>query len=426
MERLIEPTMVWDGTAFRRGLRVGIDAQGRITAVGADLPGDPERLSGALLPGFVNAHSHAFQFGLRGVAETFPEDPSTFWGWREAMYELVDTLDADRCRALSAASFREMISHGFTSVGEFHYVRHAGSGDDHRHSLDHAVLDAATETGIRLRLLVACYLTGDLATPLGGAQARFDAESVDHYLRRLDDLVATIDDPRHTVGVVAHSVRAVAIEDIVRLHQASVERHLPFHIHLEEAPKEIETCRAVHGTTPMRLLLDHGVVSDNVVAVHCTHTEPEDMRDYVAAGGRVCLCPVTEANLGDGIADLPVMVEAGASLSVGTDLNSRTDPLEELRWLEYVQRLARQRRGVVRGVDGDVGRALLEIGTVGGADALDLQVGRIEPGHWADCLLCDLDHPSIAGADDEQLASALVFSGQRDALKQVMIGGETR
>jgi len=426
MQRLLEPTLAWHDGAFRRGLRIAVDTDGRIDAVGADLPGDAERFEGALLPGFVNAHSHAFQYGLRGVAETFPEDPSTFWGWREAMYDLVAELGVDRCRSLSAAAFREMLEHGFTTVGEFHYVRHGGPDESDRHALDRAVLEAATETGIRMRLLVACYLTGDLDAPLSGAQSRFDAGSVDAYLARLDDLIESTDDPRHTFGVVAHSVRAVAIEDIVRLHRAAEERGLPFHIHLEEAPKEIETCRRVHGMTPMRLLLDHGVVSPNVVAVHCTHTEPDDMRAYVAAGGQVCLCPITEANLGDGIADLPVMCEAGASLSVGTDLNSRTDPFEELRWLEYAQRLARQRRGVVRGADGDVGRALLEIGTEGGATALDLPVGRIEPGHWADLVLVDDTHPSIAGAGDEALAAALVFAGRSESIRRVLVGGIDR
>ncbi|MCH2144809.1 MAG: formimidoylglutamate deiminase [Phycisphaerales bacterium] len=426
MERLLEPTLTWHDGAFQRDLRVAVDASGRIAAVGRDLPGDPERLEGALLPGFVNAHSHAFQFGLRGVAETFPKDPSTFWGWREAMYELVDTLDVDRCRELSTAAFREMLGQGFTSVGEFHYVRHAGSGPGDRHALDRAVLDAATEVGIRLRLLPACYLTGDIGAPLAGAQSRFDAGSVDDYLHRLDALAEEIDDPRHVLGIVAHSVRAVAIEDIVRLHRASLERGLPFHIHLEEAPREIETCRAVHGTTPMRLLLDHGVVSDNVVAVHCTHTEPDDMRDYAAAGGQVCLCPVTEANLGDGIADLPVMCEAGASLSVGTDLNSRTDPFEELRWLEYVQRLAREGRGVLRGESGDVGTTLLEIGTRGGAHALGLDAGRIETGCWADLILVDHRHPSLAGARDDQLAAALVLAGRGELVTRVLVGGVDR
>lgn len=423
MERLLEPTLVWHDGAFRRGLRVSVDGAGRIAAVGPDLPGDAERMAGALLPGLVNAHSHAFQFGLRGVAERFPSDPSTFWGWREAMYGLVEGLGVDRCRALSLAAFTEMLEHGFTSVGEFHYVRHAGPDAADRHALDRAVLEAAAAAGIRIRLLLACYLTGDLEAPLAGAQTRFDAGSVEAYLDRLDELADSIDDPRQSVGVVAHSVRAVAIDDIVRLHRAAEERALPFHIHLEEAPLEIETCRRVHGRTPMRLLLDHGVVSERVVAVHCTHTEPQDMRDFVAAGGQVCLCPVTEANLGDGIADLPVMREAGASLSIGTDLNSRTDPFEELRWLEYVQRVARGRRGIVRGTDGDVGRGLLEIGTVGGARALDLPVGRIAPGHWADLVLIDVDHPSIAEVGDDDLASALVLAARTGAVRRVMVGG---
>jgi formimidoylglutamate deiminase len=423
MPRLLEPTLLWDGTACRRGWRVAIDDDGVIIAVGEDLLGDAEQLHGALLPGFVNAHSHAFQFGLRGVAERFPAQSSTFWGWREAMYELVDSLDGDRCFELSRAAFTEMVAHGFTSVGEFHYVRHGTHGD---FEFDEALIQAAEASGIRFVLLVACYLTGDTGKPLDGAQQRFDGGSVDAYLERLDVLAERLASPRHSLGIVAHSVRAVAIEDIVRLHQASLDRDLPFHIHLEEDPKEIESCRAVHGVTPMRLLLDNGVVSGNVVAVHCTHTDPHDMQDFVEAGGQVCLCPVTEANLGDGIADITTMRTAGASLSIGTDLNSRTDPLEELRWLEYVQRLHLERRGALVDDAGETGAALLQIGTAGGAKALGLPAGRIESGAFADFVLVDHEHPSIIAASEGDFVPALVFSGSRDAMKQVMIGGVDR
>ena len=420
MARLLQPTLLWNGSTFLRDHSVLIGDDGRILEVGEGIEGPVEPLGGALIPGLVNAHSHAFQFGLRGRAEAFPRDASSFWGWREAMYELVGALDSDRCYELSHAAFTEMLAHGVTSVGEFHYVRHDESGD---HRLDEAVLLAAEDAGIRLVKLVACYLTGDLDAPLSGAQARFDAGSVDDYLRRLDAVGDRLDAATQTLGVVAHSVRAVSIDDIVRLHEASIERGLPFHIHLEEAPLEIETCQRVHGCTPMRLLLDRGVVSRNVVAVHCTHSTPDDLRDFAEAGGQVCLCPVTEANLGDGIADLPTMLEAGIPLSVGTDLNSRTDLFEELRWLEYVQRLARQQRGVLRGNDGDTSRALLEIGTEGGARALGLDAGRIEVGAFGDLVLVDHEHPSLAMAEDHALAAALVLAARTECIKQVFVGG---
>ena len=420
MARLLQPTLLWNGSTFLRDQMVLVGDDGRIAEVGTGIEGPVEPLSGALIPGLVNAHSHAFQFGLRGRAEAFPGEASSFWGWREAMYELVGTLDSDRCYELSHAAFTEMLAHGVTGVGEFHYVRHDEVGD---HRLDEAVLLAAEDAGIRLVKLVACYLTGDLDAPLAPAQSRFDSGSVDDYLRRLDAAGELLDPATQTLGIVAHSVRAVAIDDIVRLHQASVERGLPFHIHLEEAPQEIETCQRVHGSTPMRLLLDREVVTSNVVAVHCTHSTPKDLRDFAEAGGQVCLCPVTEANLGDGIADLPTMVEAGIPLSVGTDLNSRTDLLEELRWLEYVQRLARQQRGVLRGTDGNSGRALLEIGTAGGARALGLDAGRIEVGAHGDLVLIDHTHPSLAGADDDALAAALVYAARTDVVTQVFVGG---
>lgn len=423
MPRLLEPTLLWDGDRFQRGRRLRVGDDGRIAAVGSpeELPGDPERLAGALVPGLVDAHSHAFQFALRGRAERFGRVRGSFWSWRDAMYDLVESLDADRCHELSLASFSEMVAHGVTAVGEFHYVRHDDAGD---HRLDDAVVLAAEDAGIRLVKLVTCYQTSDIGRPLVGAQHRFDTVSVDDYLRRLDAVQARLDGPLQSVGVVAHSVRAVAIEDIVRLHRASLERGLPFHIHVEEVLGEIESCQAAHGCTPMRLLLDHGVVAPNVVAVHCTHSRPEDLRDYAAAGGRVCLCPVTEGNLGDGIADLPTMRECGIPLSVGTDLNSRTDLLEELRWLEYVQRVARRKRGVIVDPDGDTGPELLRIGTEGGAGALGLEAGRLEVGAHADLVLVDHTHPSLAGVEDEALAAALVFSAAAGVVDRVIIGGE--
>ena len=422
MPRLLEPTLLWNGTQFQRDQRVLISDDGRIAAVGAasELVGDPEPMTGAMIPGLINGHSHAFQFALRGRAERFGLVRGSFWSWRDAMYDLVDSLDADRCHELSRASFSEMIDHGVTSVGEFHYVRH---DDEQDHLLDDAVLMAAEDAGIRMVKLVTCYQTGDIGKPLEGAQARFDTVSVDDYLHRLDAIQSRLNNPLHSVGIVAHSVRAVAIEDIVRLHRVSVERNLPFHIHVEEVVEEIESCQAAHGCTPMRLLLDHGVVTPNVVAIHCTHSQPEDLRDYVAAGGQACLCPITEGNLGDGIADLPVLRECGASLSVGTDLNSRTDLLEELRWLEYVQRVARRKRGVVVDADGDTGRELLRIGTEGGARALGLDAGRIEAGALADLVLFDHTHDSLAAAAEDELAAALIFGASGSVISRVIIGG---
>ena len=414
--------MLWDGTRFQRDRRLLLDDDGRIAAVGSisELEGDPERMHGAMMPGLINGHSHAFQFALRGRAERFGLVQGSFWSWRDAMYDLVDSLDADRCHELSLASFNEMIDHGVTSVGEFHYVRHDDAQD---HRLDDAVVVAAEDAGIRMVKLVTCYQTGDIGRPLEGAQARFDTVSVDEYLRRLDTIQSRLDGPLQTVGMVAHSVRAVSIEDIVRLHRVSVERGLPFHIHVEEVLEEIESCQAAHGCTPMRLLLDRGVVTPNVVAIHCTHSQPEDMRDYVAAGGQVCLCPITEGNLGDGIADIPVMRECGASLAVGTDLNSRTDLLEELRWLEYVQRVARQKRGVIVDADGDTGRELLRIGTEGGARALGLDAGRIEAGALADLVLFDHEHDSLAAAAEDELAAALIFGASGSVISRVIVDG---
>ena len=209
--------MLWDGTRFQRDRRLLIDDDGRIAAVGsvAELEGDPERMHGAMMPGLVNGHSHAFQFALRGRAERFGLVQGSFWSWRDAMYDLVDSLDADRCHELSLASFNEMIAHGVTTVGEFHYVRHDDAQD---HRLDDAVMVAAEDAGIRMVKLVTCYQTGDIGKPLEGAQARFDTVSVDAKTYQTNMIV--LDD----APIIGQTIEEAGLRHLPGLYLSGIER----------------------------------------------------------------------------------------------------------------------------------------------------------------------------------------------------------
>lgn len=422
---VLEADWTWTGTQFERGIRIGVGADGRITEVGA-LPAPPTgRLTDrALLPGFVNAHSHAFQRGLRGVGERFPKGKGSFWSWREAMYDLVARLDAATFGSLTAQAFREMLGAGITGVGEFHYLHHSPAAADW--AFDRMVLNAAAEAGIRITLLLAYYRTGGIDRPLESGQRRFATASVAEYFEHLDALREEIDPNTQQLGVVAHSIRAAEPDEIAALYGGARERGLSFHMHVEEQRREIEECQAAYGCTPMAAILDATGSADGFTAVHCTHTSPGDMERFLDRGGRVCVCPLTEANLGDGLATLSTEHVERARLALGTDSNARIDFLEEARWLEYGQRVRSEERGILRDHDGAVAPALLRTATEGGAAALGMAAGRLVAGGWADFTLIDVRHPALAGIDGAHLADAIVVGTGSEALVGTAVGGQWR
>lgn len=425
--KLLAPDLTWTGEELAAGVRVAVDDDGRIAAVApaSDLPGEPDLdLTGcALLPGFVSAHSHAFQRGLRGRGERFPEGGGSFWTWREAMYGLVETLDEETFSALCRQAFAEMRRAGVTTVGEFHYLRHRDpEALDHR--FDELVLAAAGEAGIRIALIAVYYKTGAVGRPLAGAQRRFASVSVDTYLTQLDRLAARLTLPTQTLAASVHSLRAAGLDDLAAVYDAARRRGLRFHIHVEEQRREIEEALTVYGKRPMTLLLEALGTATDVTAVHCTHTLREDMERFLTAGGTVCLCPLTEANLGDGISRAVGERPDAASFCLGTDSNARLSMLEEMRWMEYAQRLATESRGVVRDAQGRVARQLLQSATATGAAALGVDAGRLEPGFWADFTAIDLRAPSLAGWEPETLLESIVFGAGDEVIAGTAVGGE--
>ena len=419
----VDAHLTWTGQAFERDIQIAIDDAGRIARVGT-LGLEPSRTlpHHALLPGFVNAHSHAFQRGLRGRGETFPAGEGTFWSWREAMYGLARGLDADSFYALTLRAFREMRAAGITTVGEFHYFHHTTGARDY--ALDDLVLRAAAEAKIRLVLLNVYYRSGGIGQPLNDAQRRFETASVDEYWAQMDRLSKSLDPSTQSLGAVAHSIRAVPIDDLIALHEESVRRGLVFHMHVEEQLREIDECIAAYGKPPMKILNERLSIDDRFTAIHCTHTDPTDLKRYLASGGTVCLTPTTEANLGDGIANAAWMRACKGRIALGTDSNVRISMLEEMRWLEYAQRLAAETRGVFRDAEGSVGRALLEIATAGGARSLDVDAGHIAPGAWADLVAIDLESPALDGWTAESLLDSLTFGCSDAVIAASAVGGE--
>jgi formiminoglutamate deiminase len=338
------------------------------------------------------------------------------------MYGLVESLDADAFESLCVRTFREMRRAGVTTVGEFHYFHHGP--EEEGWAFDERVLRAAVTAGIRIALLEVYYQTGAIGQPLEGPQRRFATPSPAAYWEQMDRLGSLLDPRRQTLGASVHSLRAASLEDLREVYDEARHRDLVFHIHVEEQLREVDDALASYGRRPMELLLGALGTATDVTAVHCTHTRPEDMERFLAAGGRVCICPLTEANLGDGIADLPFLQERGGAVCLGSDSNARISPLEEMRWLEYAQRLATQSRGVLRDHEGQVARTLLRAATTAGAEALGVDAGRIAPGAWADLVAIDLTTPTLAGWEPETLLESLIFGAAEEAIAGTCISGE--
>ncbi len=262
-----------------------------------------------------------------------------------------------------------------------------------------------------------------MGQPLEGAQRRFSSPSPEVYWEQMDRLAARLDPRRESLAASVHSLRAGSIEDIAAIYEEARRRDLPFHIHVEEQEKEIEEVIAYYGRRPMALLLETLGTATDLTAVHCTHTDAEEMDRFLSAGGTVCLCPLTEGNLGDGIATVARKHPGSGAFCLGSDSNARISPIEEMRWLEYVQRLATENRGILRDGEGNVARVLLEAATAGGAQALGVEAGRIEPGLWADFAALDLDSPLITGWTPETLLESVVFGATEEVVAATCVGG---
>lgn len=361
--------------------------------VPATAPGGSTRLTGVVLPGFADGHSHAFHRALRGRV-----GGATFWSWREGMYAVAARLDPDSYLALARAAYAELALAGVTAVGEFHYLHHGPGGVPYSapNAMGSAVAQAAAEAGLRLTLLDTCYLTGGLTgdgyQPLAGVQTRFGDPSVEAWALRVADLRPA---GGLRIGAAVHSVRAVpaaALSTVASLGG-------PLHVHLSEQPAENEACRAFHGRTPTALLDAHGVLSRRTTAVHATHLTPSDVDTLARTGTGACFCPSTEADLADGIGPATALRDAGVRLGLGTDQHVSADLLAEARDLERHQRLATGRRGVFS--PAELVAALTDHAALGWTDA-----GRLEPGARADLVAVALDSPRTAGADPAQIMLA--------------------
>ncbi len=401
-------------------------SNGLITDIVTNVPAPAGADSHAIgLPGVPNIHSHAFQRGMAGLAERGGPEVDSFWTWREAMYRFVDRISPDQLRAIAALGYVEMVESGFTRVGEFHYLHHERDGCAFRDVAEMAValIDAVAETGIGLTLVPVFYAHGDFGgTPPGDAQRRF-VNTVDSFARLVEQTRASARQlPDAIVGVAPHSLRAVTPAELRQIEQLAGRN--PIHIHIAEQIQEVEDCHAWSGATPVQWLLDNVAVDGRWCLVHATHIDDCEISALARSGAVVGLCPITEANLGDGIFPAARFVRAGGRFGIGSDSNVRIDLAEELRLLEYGQRLVGRARNVLaHGTGLSTGQAIYAAAVAGGAQAL-ATTGGLAVGSAADIVSLDANHVSLTGRQGSALLDAFVFAAGKDAVDCVWRRGD--
>src|SRR5438270_5011111 len=398
----LAPDYVYTTAGLQRNTCIAISDDGIIDSIfdletHAIAPTNVDALPGiAFLPGFVNVHSHVFQRALRGHTHRPLSSKDTFWTWRNAMYAEAQRLTPETHYTLAQKTYREMLAAGYSSVGEFHYVHHQPGGQPYAqpNAMSEAILEAGREAGIRVVLLMTAYVQAGFQQSPEEGQRRFCDASVEAYLARVEALR----NKGVPIGVAPHSVRAVPENWFRAIADYSRTYHLPLHVHADEQIAEIEQCKAAFGCTPVELLERFGALSTQTTIIHATHASEVEIGLFAKYKSTVCVCPTTEGDLGDGIAPYAGLLNAGIPLCIGSDSNTRLDPIEELRWAEYSARMRYQRRRVLVADDmASPGPLLLDYGTRLGAAALGLETGTIVPGMLADFIAVDINHPTLAG-----------------------------
>jgi formimidoylglutamate deiminase len=432
----------------------------------------------------VNAHSHAFQRVIRGRTEFRTSSRDSFWTWREQMYSAATRLSPDSIYDASRMAFLEMALSGITSVGEFHYIHHNADGTpyDDPNLLAKQVVRAARDAGLRIALLRVAYARSGFETPPNERQRRFITSDAQLFIKHSDDLRSDLARDANSrvgerdansrgdairsawLGVAPHSVRAVPLDYLREVCVYARAQEMPVHMHVAEQPAEVEACRAEHGRTPVALLAREGLLDERFTAVHAVHVSATEATALARARAHVCACPTTERNLGDGIVPADLFFNAGARVALGTDSHAQIDLLEDARELELNLRLAKLSRAVLapetqeerddagdavediddeadesadaNGADGNLEQhpsqtsqmsslaaRLFECATTHGASSIGASSGDLAPGLAADFFTVDLNDPSVAGACEHDLLSAVVFSLSRAAVREVFVGG---
>jgi formiminoglutamate deiminase len=416
-------------SGWNDNVTVVVDENGRISELLENTDDKGEIIQGYAIPGFQNAHSHAFQYAMAGRAEQHqnPDDADDFWGWRETMYQLALSITPDDLYSIAKDLYSEMLRNGYTQVAEFHYVHHQTDGTPYANlaEMGEALLKASRDTGIKITLIPIFYQKGGFGKAPNDRQRRFISENVEDYRKLLDATIKVAEKyPLANVAIGIHSMRGVDPQDILKVAK-EFPQDLPFHIHIAEQLKEIEDSIAFLGKRPVEWMLENVAIKDRFHLVHATHLTDKETEGIAKSGANVVLCPSTEGNLGDGIFPLINFQKLGGKWSIGTDSHIGLNPMEELRILDYGQRLISHKRNIMIGNGfNDSGRYAIHQATLAGRKAMNnFEETYFKVGADFDACVIAAEHPTLAGEDKSNLASRIVYSSDSSMMKYVFVRG---
>lgn len=383
-----------------------------------------EQVNGAAIPGFVNAHSHSFQYAMAGHAETHAAGTNDdFWSWREAMYGCALRLNPDEVETVTMALYQRLVENGYTRVVEFHYLHHDKNGKPYNNIAEtgERIIAAAQTAGIKLTLVPIYYKTGDFGTPATERQRRFLSKDPEDYLQLLDATAQLVSRyPSVSLGYGPHSLRAATVKDILFLYDALKEKNLPFHIHLSEQEKEVERSKDFLGASPVDWMLNNLPVNSGFNFVHCTHLTEEETKRLAQSDANVILCPSTEGNLGDGIFPLIDFYKHGGNWAIGTDSQIQLNPLEDIRWLDYAQRLTRHKRNTF---DNGAETMINQLFFAGNKSAGNNYEDYFITGQPLDAVVYSLNNNALSQASKESLLPAIVYTANSGDIVGTIING---
>ena len=410
---------------------ISIEPNGLISAIAhsAPPPVGATQITGAALPGMPNLHSHAHQRAMAGLAERAGAGPDSFWTWRETMYSFIGQITPDNLQAIAAQLYLEMLKAGYTSVGEFQYLHHAPDGQPYaeRAEMSLRCLAAADTAGIAITCLPVWYQLSDFGNQPAQARQRRFINDAEQFLGLFEHLLNACQQPQHSAGIAPHSLRAVPPEQLMMVVEQAraLAPDCPVHIHIAEQTKEVDDCLAWSGQRPVQWLLDHCPVAADWCLIHATHMAAQETQALAASGAVAGLCPTTEANLGDGFFPAQDYLAQQGVFGIGSDSHISVSPVEELRWLEYGQRLLQRGRNILAGgPQRATGRTLYDQALRGGAQAMDRPCGQLTPGYCGDILVLDTTAPLLLERTGDEILNSWLFAGNQPLVKDVIVAGK--
>lgn len=433
MKYYVNKILLANGWAAHKTLTI---VNGTITQITDGKDATIDETLGTVIPGMINCHSHAFQRAFAGFSEQGSEGQNSFWTWRKVMYQFLAKLTDTDAQIIATQLYIEMLKMGYTRVAEFHYLHHNIDGQvydktNHQHGLAtmaYAIFSAANTAGIGLTMLPVLYQYADFGKQTANKEQKRFINSIDQFNQLVNDCFVLSKQFSNTnMGIAPHSLRAVDKSAIIETsqHVRSLDKNAPIHIHISEQQKEVDDCLNYYGKRPVQWLLENINIDKRWCLIHATHINNEEQKALVQSQAVVGICPTTEANLGDGIFPTAPFLDLKGTIAIGSDSHISVNPIEELRWLEYAQRLSKQQRAILACLQSpSVGQNLWQKAASGGAQSTNSNTGCLAVGKQADLLVLDDQQTRLYANNQQQLLDSLIFASRENTIKDVMVNGQ--